>query len=183
MSEEQQPSKYDHEVVRHDPSEGFDRTEPDSKSITFFVVLSVVALVLTMVALQGYFQKVWDEMTYERVLAVPGGELADQRNLENWRLTHYEYADKSKTTVRIPFERARELFLKDAAEGKTFYPGKPTEPKPETPTEPAKGADGTPAPDGKQATDGKQAETGKQPAAGKQDAEKTAGKTPAAAKK
>jgi hypothetical protein len=85
-------------------------------------------------------------MTFEQVLAVPGAELGDQRNLENWRLSHYEYADKSKTTVRIPLDRARELVLKDAAEGKTFYPAKPTEPKPEQPAQPAAGAaaaDGT----------------------------------------
>src|SRR5207302_10258715 len=115
-----------------------------------FVVISVIALALTMFAVQGYFQKVWDRLTFERVLSVPGAELADQRSLENWRMTHYEYADKSKTTVRTPFERARELVLKDAAEGKTFYPAKPTEPKPETPAEPAKTEPGKAEP-GKQA--------------------------------
>src|SRR5260370_41114460 len=121
------------EVPHHDPREGFDDTEPDSKSITGCVIASVIVLIVTMFAVQGYFQKYWARLVYERVLSVPGAELADQRNLENWRLTHYEDPDKSKTTVRIPFERSKAMFLKDAAEGKTFYPGKPTEPKPETP--------------------------------------------------
>ena len=175
MSEEHH-GKYDHEVPKHDPSEGYDSTEPDSKSITFFVIASVVTLVVMLFALQGYFDKVWNELVYDRVLTVPSGELAAQHNLENWRLTHYEYADPAKTTVRIPLEQAKELFLKEAAEGKTFYPGKPTEPKPEVPggNEPEKaGAQGgQPAPGEKQAeagkqAGGKQAETGKQ-AAGKQ---------------
>ena len=135
----------DIEVPHHDPREGFDATEPDSKSITGFVIASVIVLVVTMFAVTGYFQKVWERLTYERVLSVPGGELADQHNLENWRLTHYEYTDKAKTTVRIPFERAKEMFLKDAAEGKTFYPAKGTEPKPETPAAPAGAPDGPPA--------------------------------------
>ncbi len=176
MSEEHH-GKYDHEVPKHDPSEGYDSTEPDSKSITFFVIASVVTLVVMLFALQGYFDKVWNELVYDRVLTVPSGELAAQHNLENWRLTHYEYADPAKTTVRIPLEQAKELFLKEAAEGKTFYPGKPTEPKPEVPggNEPAKtdAKGGQPAPGEKQAEAGKQAvgkqiETGKQPTGEKQ---------------
>ena len=128
-------SEHDTKFVRHDPKEGFDATEPDSRSIAFFVIVSVVALVVTMVALQGYFDKLWNQLTFDRILSAPSQELADQRNLEAWRLTHSEYADKSKTRVRIPLERAKELFLQDAAQGKTFYPAKPTEPKPETPAE------------------------------------------------
>ena len=133
-------SKYDlkdaAELPPHDPKEGFDATEPHARQITLFVILSVITLAVTIAALQYYFDKVWNQMVYENVLAVPGGELADQRSLEDWRLTHYEYTDKSKTTVRIPFERAKALFLEEAKQGKTFYPAKPTEPKPETPAAP-----------------------------------------------
>jgi hypothetical protein len=125
--------KYDHQFEHHEPQEGFDATEPEARSITAFVIASVVTLIVVILALQSYFDKIWNEAVYEKVLSVPGGELADQHNLENWRLTHYEYTDKSKTTVRIPFDRAKELFLKEAAAGKLFYPAKPTEPKPETP--------------------------------------------------
>jgi hypothetical protein len=59
------------------------------------------------------------------------------RALSAWRLSHYEYADPSKTRVRIPYERAKELFLADQAAGKTFYPAKPTAPKAEEPATPA----------------------------------------------
>jgi hypothetical protein len=146
-------TKYDHEVPHHDPQEGFDHSEPAARKITMFVIVSVVTLVVTILALQSYFDKIWNEAVFEKVLSVPGEEVGDLRSLSNWRLGHYEYADPSKARVRIPFERAKELFLADQAAGKTFYPGKPTEPKPEEPATPA-AAPGAP-------------EAGKQPEAAK----------------
>jgi len=138
-------SKYDSEVIKHDPREGFDHTEPDNKQITLFVILSVITLIGTILALQAYFNKIWNDAVYEKVLAVPGEEVHEQRQLEAWRLSHYEYADQSKTRVRIPFDRAKELFLKEQADGKTFYPGKATEPKPEEPAKAAEPAKPEPA--------------------------------------
>ena len=132
-------TKYDHAVEHHDPQEGFDHSEPAGRKISMFVIVSVVTLVVTILALQAYFDKIWNEAVYEKVLAVPGQELGELRSLSNWRLSHYEYADPSKTRVRMPYERAKELFLKEQAEGKTFYPAKPTEPKPEEPATPAPG--------------------------------------------
>jgi hypothetical protein len=152
--------KYDHELPHHDPSEGFDRSEPAARKITMFVIISVITLVVTIGALQSYFEKIWNEAVYEKVLSVPGEEVGDLRSLSNWRLGHYEYTDPTKTSVRIPYERAKELFLAEEASGKTFYPAKPTEPKAEEPATPA------PAP-------------GAAPAAGAPDA----GKQPEAAKK
>jgi hypothetical protein len=157
-------TKYDHETAPHDPREGFDHSEPAARKITFFVIVSVITLVVTILALQSYFDKIWNEAVYEKVLSVPGAELGDLRSLTNWRLNHYEYNDPTKTSVRLPFERAKELFLAEQAAGKTFYPAKPTEPKPEEPVTPA--APGAPEA-GKQPDAGKQPEAGKQPAAAK----------------
>src|SRR6478736_4949775 len=126
-------TKYDHELPHHDPREGFDHSEPAARKITLFVIVSVVTLVVTIAALQSYFDKIWNEAVYEKVLAVPGEEVGDLRSLSGWRLNHYEYTDPSKKTVRIPFDRAKELFLAEQAAGKTFYPGKATEPKAEEP--------------------------------------------------
>src|ERR1700681_2066818 len=117
-------TKYDQEPDRHDPREGFDHSEPAARKITLFVIISVVTLVVTILALQSYFDKIWNEAVYEKVLAVPGEELGDLRSVSNWRLSHYEYTDPTKTAVRMPYERAKELFLAEQAAGKTFYPGK-----------------------------------------------------------
>lgn len=124
---------YDRPVTPHDPKEGFDATEPAARKIMVFVVGSVVLLVVTIVALQRYFDSVWFAAVEEKVLAAPAPDLQTQRNLEAWRLSHYEYTTPEKNRVRLPLETARTLVLKEAAEGKTFYPAKPTVPKPEEP--------------------------------------------------
>jgi hypothetical protein len=131
---------YDHEVVKHDPKEGFDPTEPEASRITLFVIISVITLVVVIVALQNYFEGVWTNAVTEKVLTVAPPELKDQRALEAWRMTHYEYTTDAKTQVRIPLEQARAAILKDAAEGKTFYPARPTTPKVEAPPDTAKAA-------------------------------------------
>jgi hypothetical protein len=141
--------EYDHAIQKHDPKEGFDYSEPAARSIWGFAIGSIVLLVAVILAVQSYFDKLWDEAVYEKVLSVPGAEVGDLHNLENWRLTHYEYTDPSKTAVRIPLQEAKKAFLADAQAGKTFYPAKPTEPKPETADTPAAapgapGAPGTP---------------------------------------
>jgi hypothetical protein len=130
-------TQYDNELPHHDPREGFDHSEPAARKITLFVILSVITLVVTILALQSYFDKIWNEAVYEKVLSVPGEEVGDLRSLSNWRLSHYEYTDSTKSSVRLPYDRAKELFLAEQAAGKTFYPGKPTEPKPEEPATPA----------------------------------------------
>ncbi len=115
--------------THHEASEGFDHSEPQTPKIWAFTVGSVIILIVVIVALQQYFDKVWNDAVYEKVLEPPSQELQNMRNRDDWALTHYSYQDKSKGQVRIPLDRAQELFLKQAAEGKQFYPGKPTSPK------------------------------------------------------
>ena len=89
---------YEHEIEKHSPEEGFDRTEPAARSVWAFTIGSLILLVVVILALQSYFEGIWNQAVYEKVLAVPGEEVGDLHNLENWRLTHYEYTDPSKTT-------------------------------------------------------------------------------------
>jgi hypothetical protein len=133
---------HEHEHIRphHDASEGFDPTEPTAPQIWGFAIGSVVILVVVILALQQYFEKVWDDAVHEKVLAAPSEQLQEVRNRDEWALTHYQYQEPTKKQVRIPLERAEELFLKESAEGKTFYPAKPTAPKKEEPDVPAPGA-------------------------------------------
>lgn len=138
MSKEHLDPHYDHEVVKHDPKEGFDPTEPEASRITLFVIISVITLVVTIVAVQNYFESAWTEAVTDKVLTVAPPELKDQHALENWRMTHYEYTTPAKAEVRLPLDRARELVLAEAGQGKTFYPAKPTVPKKEEPKDAAK---------------------------------------------
>lgn len=137
MSEEnEQP------VIPADPSEGFDRDEPSAGAIATFAVCSLVLLVLTIGAIQQYFDHIWSQAVYEKILAPPSEQLREVRGRDDWNLTHYMYMDKPSGQVRIPVERAMELNLQDAAAGKTFYPAKATVPKKEEPAvaAPAPGA-------------------------------------------
>jgi hypothetical protein len=137
-----------HEIIPADPREGFDRAEPSVAAIFTFAAGSMILLVMTIFAIQQYFDHIWSEAVYEKILAPPSGQLRDVRGRDDWNLTHYMYMDKASGQVRIPVDRAMELMLQDAAAGKTFYPAKATMPKKEEPAlvAPAPGAPGTPAP-------------------------------------
>lgn len=118
---------------RAEASEGYDRSELAPGAIIAFAVGSVVLLVLTIIAVEVYFNKVWDEAVYEKVLAPPSEQLKQLHYREDWYLTHYMYADKKTGVVRIPLDRAMSLFAQEAAEGKLFYPAKSYVPKKEEP--------------------------------------------------
>ena len=130
-------STYEDKIEHHDPTEGFDRTEPKTGAIWAFTVGSVVVLIVVIFALQQYFEKIWNDAVYEKVLAPPSAELKTVRGRDDWDLTHYMYLHKETGQVRIPLERAQELFMKEVAAGRPFYPGKPTVPKKEEPDTPA----------------------------------------------
>jgi hypothetical protein len=120
--------------IRHaSPTEGFDHTEPKAGAIAAFAIGSVALLIITIVALQVYFNKIWEEAVYEKVLVPPSETLQALHQREDWFLTHYSYADKKNGVVRIPLDRAMDLFAQEAASGKLFYPAKNTLPKKEEP--------------------------------------------------
>lgn len=134
-----------HEVIPADPREGFDRAEPSVGAIFAFAIGSMLLLVMTIFAIQQYFEHIWNEAVYEKILAPPSEQLREVRGRDDWNLTHYMYMDKATGQVRIPLDRAMELNLQDAAAGKTFYPAKAYVPKKEEPAAPAPGAPGAPA--------------------------------------
>src|SRR6266853_6298451 len=123
----------DNEVHRGNAKDGFDHSEPKSGAIALFAIGSLILLVITIAALQSYFEQIWADAVYEKVLAPPSEELTQLHYREDWALTHYGYADSKAGVVRIPLDRATELFLQEAAAGKLFYPAKPTAPKKEEP--------------------------------------------------
>lgn len=134
---------HEEEIRRADPKEGFDHQEPQAGAIAGFAIGSVILLIITILALQSYFNHIWEQAVYEKVLAPPSEQLIQLHNREDWNLSHYGYSDKPSGAVRIPLDRAMELFEQEAAAGKLFYPAKNTVPKKEEP-EPA-AADAAPA--------------------------------------
>lgn len=131
-------------ITHHDPSEGFDRAEPNVKNIWAFTIVSIVVLVVVIIALQQYFVKIWNDAVSEKVLTAPDSQLQMVRGRDDWDLTHFMYLDKKAGQIRIPVDRAKDLFLQEVSEGKAFYPGKPTVPKKEEPAAGAPAAAGAP---------------------------------------
>ncbi len=138
--------QYEHPIEHHDPQEGFDHTEPNTPAIWLFTIVSILGLILVIVAVQGYFDEIWKEAVYDRVLSVPSELLQDVRNRDAWNLTHYMYGnlDKSTNRVRIPIDKAMQIFAAEAAAGKLFYPAKDTAIKVEQPDAAATPAGATP---------------------------------------
>jgi hypothetical protein len=138
---------YEHPIVHHDPQEGFDSTEPNTPAIWLFTVVSVLGLVLVIVAVQGYYDQIYKQAVYERVLIAPSELLQDVRNRDAWNMTHYMYGnlDKSTNRVRIPIDKAMQTFAAEAGAGKLFYPAKATPIKKEEPAAAAAPAGAAPA--------------------------------------
>ena len=88
-----------------------------------FAVGSVILLVLTIVALQEYFDQIWNEAVYEKVLAAPSEQLKDLRNRDDWNLTHYMYSDKKTGVVRIPMDKADGVVRDGSRGGKDVLSG------------------------------------------------------------
>src|ERR1700685_4428160 len=130
----------DVELKHASAKEGFDHTEPQSGAIVGFAIGSVVLLIVMILALQSYFNHIWEEAVYEKVLAPPSQQLIDLHNREDWNQAHYGYSDKASGAVRIPVDRAAELFKEELKSGTLFYPAKNTVPKKEEPVAPAPGA-------------------------------------------
>lgn len=130
---------YEHPIPRHDPAEGFDRSEPNTPAIWMFTVGSVAVLVLTIVAVAAYFDQIYQEAVREKVLKAPSAQLQEVRNRDAWNLGHYMYGDLDKKSgrVRVPVDSAMQTFAQEAAAGKLFYPAKATPIKIEEPAKTA----------------------------------------------
>ena len=69
------------------------------------------------------------------------------RGRDDWDLTHYMYLDKKAGQIRIPVDRARELFLQEVADGKLSIPASRRFRRRKSPPPAAPGAPGAaPAP-------------------------------------
>ncbi len=101
---------------------GFDADEPNTRGIVVFLISMVLIFIAVVLGVTYYFKYVYEQAEYEKVLAPPSEQLRDLRAREDWNLTHYGYMDKAKGQVRIPLDRAMELLVKEAADGKLRYP-------------------------------------------------------------
>ena len=100
-------------------------SEPNTPAIWLFTIGSIVGLILVIVAVQGYFEEIYKEAVYDRVLSVPSELLQDVRNRDAWNLTHYMYGDLDKSTnrVRMPIDKAMQIFAHGSRRRKAVLSG------------------------------------------------------------
>src|SRR5215207_6357460 len=115
-------SQYREEVLHGDHPQGYDRTDPNARSIAVYMFATVILLTFVGIGVQAYYDLVYSKGEYEQVLSQENWQLRDLRNKEQWELTHYGYLDKNKGVVRIPIEQAMQAVARDAAEHKPKYP-------------------------------------------------------------
>ena len=123
---------------------GFDDTEPQAMWVLVFSLAIIVTIIATMLFVTAYYDQAHDKLVYERQQVPINEDMRNLRAKEDNELHSYGYADKSAGVIRMPIERAMELVLTDAAEGKPKYPTTPYIVKKEEPVVAV--APGAPAP-------------------------------------
>lgn len=113
------------EVIEVDHPHSFDPQEVNAKAVVLFGIATLVTLVVTIFALQFYFDTYKEKQVYEQVLAPVSEDLKALRAREDVELHSYRFIDRDKGLVRLPIERAMELLLSEAAAGRFFYPTQP----------------------------------------------------------
>ena len=104
---------------------GFDDTEPKAMWVLVFSIVVIVTIVATMLFVTAYYDQVHDRLVYERQQVPINEDLRNLHSKEDNELHSYGYADKKEGVVRVPIERAIEMVLSEAAEGKPKYPTTP----------------------------------------------------------
>jgi hypothetical protein len=101
---------------------GLDRNDPKIRATAILAAIAGIALLAFVIAAQAGFRQIHPDQ--------PASKAADLRTLrasEDEQLTSYRYIDRAKGTVALPVDRAMELLVKEAAEGKLPYSTEPTE--------------------------------------------------------
>src|SRR5450759_2335590 len=101
--------------------QGFDRSEPNVRLIAIFGAGTLVLLVVAVLALRYYYDRVLEEQVFVKIQEPVSQTLVDVRAREDEALHSYRYLDREKGSIRLPIERAMELLASESAQGKLKY--------------------------------------------------------------
>jgi len=104
---------------------GYDRHDPNVGFLALFGFALIVVLVLVILGIQYYHDRVKEQQIFIKVLQPESQALKDLRAREDQELHTYQYINREKGQVRLPIDRAMKLLAAEYAAGKTFYPVKP----------------------------------------------------------
>ena len=117
MSEEfHKPPGYEHSVAV-----GYEESDARVGFIAWSGVAIVVFLIVTILAVQVYFDSLQNQQEFVKLLEPVSEDYRNLRAREDAELYSYKYVDREKGTVRLPLQRSMELLINEAESGKLFY--------------------------------------------------------------
>ncbi|HXN47380.1 MAG TPA: hypothetical protein VN893_12115 [Bryobacteraceae bacterium] len=93
---------------------GFETTEPRSGAIALVGAGIVILLVLVIVGVEAYYDRVRDQQIFVKQLQPVSEDLKALRAREDTDLNSYRYIDRAKGSVRLPINRAMDLLVEEA---------------------------------------------------------------------
>jgi hypothetical protein len=121
MSEEfHKPPGYEHSVAV-----GYEESDVRVGFIAWSGVAIVVFIVVTILAVQVYFDSLNNQQEFVKLLEPVSEDYRNLRAREDAELYSYKYTDRQKGIVRLPIQRAMDLVVSEAQAGKPFYSSAP----------------------------------------------------------
>jgi len=93
---------------------GFETTEPRKGAIALVGAGIVILLVLIIVGVEAYYDRVRDQQIFVKQLQPVSEDLKALRAREDTDLNSYRYIDRAKGSVRLPINRAMDLLVEEA---------------------------------------------------------------------
>jgi len=93
---------------------GFETTEPRSGAIALVGAGIVILLVLIIVGVEAYYDRVRDQQIFVKQLQPVSEDFKALRAREDTDLNSYRYIDRAKGSVRLPINRAMDLLVEEA---------------------------------------------------------------------
>lgn len=110
---------------------GYEDQEPKNNVVAFLLVSSSIVLVVLFGLFAWFFGIVNDREVNKKLTQGNYVDLNNLRKEEDAKMNSYQFMDASKTTVRMPIEKAMQMVVEEA---------KATNPKPEAAPEMGHGA-------------------------------------------
>jgi hypothetical protein len=126
MSEHLEHAAAPHSSDAHHLDVGYDHAEPSGRPLFLLTGIAAVVVVVLIGAVTMFFNHVQDDAIQDKVLAPPSDLLVGLHQREDKQLYSYQVIDPAKGTVQLPIDRAMELVIKEAGEGKLPFPLKST---------------------------------------------------------
>ncbi|MCC7341276.1 MAG: hypothetical protein IT170_09330 [Bryobacterales bacterium] len=103
-------------------AKGYEQTDVRIGFIAWSGVAIVVFLIVTLFAVQSYFDSVQQREEFTKILEPVSEDYRNLRAREDAELYSYKFVDREKGIVRLPIQRAMDLVVAEAKAGAPAHP-------------------------------------------------------------